>query len=337
MGEKLLGSLPVNEITSITIKSNEGTVFLGKGKSIWVVENRFNYPADFSMITDLVKKLKGIKIGRNFKATTDTISRLALMSPDQKAKIKDPQGTRIILKDGEDKILTDIIFGKARESSSGAGGQYVMPANTSTIYLVDKSFTHIDKKPAEWLNRDLIGIEPNAIEKVVCSKLGSEKIIYTLKRPDKDKPPVFINVPLNKGKKDKKIIKTKLDQVFEALSSLGIEDIADPEQNGENIRIKDAQCLKYYLFNGMTYKICLGKPLDNDKDKFYFRAKVEFAPLLQKTKVNGENGPKDQKKLSEEADRLYKKLNPWIYVISKWEHDRFVTDPKDFFEKEKTE
>ncbi|MBW2201914.1 MAG: hypothetical protein JRF71_13975, partial [Deltaproteobacteria bacterium] len=73
LGEQLFYRLPVNEIAAITIESPDGTVMLEKGKSVWVVKNRFNYPADFAMIADLIKKIRGIKIGRSFAASEETI------------------------------------------------------------------------------------------------------------------------------------------------------------------------------------------------------------------------------------------------------------------------
>jgi hypothetical protein len=34
---------------------------------------------------------------------------------------------------------------------------------------------------------------------------------------------------------------------------------------------------------------------------------------------------------------LNKKLGSWIYIVSKWENNKFITDPEKFFEKEKVE
>jgi hypothetical protein len=80
----ILENLPVNDIVSIHIKGPEKLVLLTKTSDRWVVENRFQYPADFTKIADFVRKLKQAKIGRQFESTQDTLKRLSLKNPDDK-------------------------------------------------------------------------------------------------------------------------------------------------------------------------------------------------------------------------------------------------------------
>ncbi|RLC07860.1 MAG: hypothetical protein DRI57_25145, partial [Deltaproteobacteria bacterium] len=78
MGEKLLPDFPVNDVGKITIQDHENAVVLKKGESVWEVENKFNYPADFSKLTDFVKKFNEAKIGSSFKADDAKLARLSL-------------------------------------------------------------------------------------------------------------------------------------------------------------------------------------------------------------------------------------------------------------------
>ena len=79
-GEKqtrvLFDSLPVEKVSKIYIISNEGKITLKEEKSLWTVEERFNYTADFSLIMDLVNKIKTMKAGRSFNSSNDSMSRL---------------------------------------------------------------------------------------------------------------------------------------------------------------------------------------------------------------------------------------------------------------------
>jgi hypothetical protein len=75
MGALLLEQLPANKIVSITIKGPDEAVSLVKNEDRWVVEDRFQYPADFSKIIDFVRKLKEVKSGRKFESSEDTMKR----------------------------------------------------------------------------------------------------------------------------------------------------------------------------------------------------------------------------------------------------------------------
>lgn len=339
LGEKLFDNLQVNDVAKITINSIDGTVILKKDQSLWSVDNRFNYPADFSKITDLAIKLKELKIGRSFNASEDIISRLSLHPPDKKEIPPSQKGVQIVLNDRQNKILLDLILGKIRESSSRTIGQYVKLPTTSTVYLVDKNFRLLEKEPKQWLNKDLIDIKAKDIEKVICFTPKREKVIYEIKRTEKDQPPVFVNAP-----RDRKVETSKIDQVVEALTALKIEDIADPGKNIKHTKFKNTPYLKYYLFDGSVYNVYPGLAIDHDSDKYYFRVYASNIPSADKegdvTNVSRKDDKSSQEKQAEpsvKANHLNKKLGSWTYIVSQWVNNKFITDPEEFFEKGKVE
>jgi hypothetical protein len=339
LGQKLLDNLQVNDIAKITINSTDGAVILKKEKTFWVVENRFKYPADFSKITDLAKKLKELKIGRRFNASGDIISRLSLHLPEKKEIPPSQKGIQIVLVDKQKKILLDLILGKIRESSSRSGGQYVMLSTTSTVYLVDKNFRFLEKESKQWLNKDLIDIKAKDIEKVICFTPGREKVIYAIKRPEKEQPPEFVNAPRNR-----KVDTSKIDQVVEALTALKIEDIADPGKNIKQTKFKNTPYFEYYLFDGTVYNIYPGLAMDNDSEKHYYRVYASHTPSQDKEgDVTTDSSKEDKSRQENQAEpsikvnHLNKKLGSWTYIVSKWENNKFITDPEEFFEKEKVD
>jgi len=339
LGQKLFDNLRVNDIAKISINSTDGAVILKKEKTFWVIENRFNYPADFSKITDLAKKLKELKIGRRFNASGDITSRLSLHPPDKKEIPPSQKGIQIVLVDKQKKILLDLILGKIRESSSRSGGQYVMLSTTSTVYLVDQNFRFLEKGPKQWLNKDLIDIKAKDIEKVICFTPGREKVIYAIKRPEKEQPPVFVNAP-----RGRKVETSKINQVVEALTGLKIEDIADPGKNIKQTKFKNTPYFEYYLFDGTVYNIYPGLAMDNDSEKHYYRVFASHIPSQDKegdVTTDSSKGDKsrqeNQAEPSIKVNHLNKKLGSWTYIVSKWENNKFITDPEEFFIKEKVE
>ena len=353
-GKELLSKLPVNDIAEISIKSSESKVILAKGENVWIVKNKYEYPADFGKITEFAKKIKDMKITRYFNISDDIQKRLALFSPDKEDIPKENKGVRITLKDKSQKILSDIIVGKAREASAGRGGHYIMPLNEKTVYLVDKNFKYMDKKPDNWIKKDLVDISADHVAQVIC-KDSQGNVLYTLKRPEKGKAPEFMDIP-----EGKKIISSKLNDVFSALSSLNIEDVADPSLSADNTGFDKSACFEYHLFDGNIYTACSGNVVDNDDNKYYFKINTSFKEPEKKqqeaktedTASDTEVKPKDTKdnkkqeadkkeevkdpaQLAAQADELNKKISPWTYIISKWKADRLITNTEDFFEKPK--
>src|SRR5579871_2236200 len=61
-GQKLLGNLPVNDVTQIAIKSSSGEITLAKKDDLWRVKDRADYPANFGSISDFLRKVIDLKV-----------------------------------------------------------------------------------------------------------------------------------------------------------------------------------------------------------------------------------------------------------------------------------
>ncbi len=343
MGEKLLADLSLENITGITIKDHENSVTLKKGEKAWGIEEQFNYPANFSKLNDIVEKLRDAKIGRSFKGDDKTLSRLTLHSPDNTDKATDERGSRIILRDKDEKALADIIIGKARE---GGTGNYVTFAKDHfTVYMVDQSFRFIDKKPEKWLDQKVMDVKAEDVEKVVCVDPDADKVLYTLNRPEKGKDPELAEIP-----EGKKLKSSKAKDIFRLLSYFRMENIANPETPVAETGLDKALRFEFHLFDGTVYKVHPGGAIGDEDDKFYLKADVGYVAPEIKTDVKAEDADESEaadqaeaeKKIEEEkkkqaelakaAEDLNATISPWLYVISKWKHDSFVTDPADFLE-----
>jgi len=326
MGAKLFTRLAAGDIAAITITSPEATAKLKQTPNGWIVENRFGYPADFSKIAELVQKLFDAKIGRTFPASPEIQARQSLYPPEQQELPADQKGTRIVLTDKDAKTLADLIIGKQREESAGAGSgtYYVLRQSESRVYLIDQNFRFLEKKPAGWLNNKPIDLNPKRIQKVVCFDTRKNRPVYILQRPAEDRDPVLSDLPSGK-----KMAKFKADQVFEALTSLTVEDVADPGQK-DAARFNDVPRFDYHLYDGTIYHVFPGAALKDGSENHYFRISVSFR------QQPGEVDPaqkESQAKLAEETEKLNLKISPWSYVISKWVYDSFFTDPKNLIEK----
>lgn len=339
MGEKLFSNLPVDKISSITIQSTHGNVILKNTSSIWVVENKLNYFADFSLITQFVYQLTSSKIGRSFEASPESILRLGLISPEEKEAKDEQKGIQVTIADDEGTVLEDFIIGKSRRMTVGSGGHYIMLLKTSTIYLVDKLFDDLKKTPKEWIKKDLIDINEKDVEKITCYS-SEQKPLYTLIRLEKDADLTFVDIP-----EDQKLDTAIIDDILTTLSPLSIEDVVGRSDDNNLLTVDYTLPFEYRLFNGTVYRVTPGKsPVkskgpnekdtnqkDSNKSKYYIRVKVDQNATIAKTGDDELSSLEDHAPIN--RDSMNQTIGNWVYEIPEWKFERFITNPENLFEK----
>jgi len=232
------------------------------------------------------------------------------------------------------------------------------PAKENIVYLVDQTFRFVGKQPQDWIKTNLLDISPDDVETVTCIDSGNQSAIYTVKRPERGAQPE-LQTPVD----DKPIKSRTVELLFDALSSLSIQDVAGPlgEVSEETTGFKTLPYLDFQLFDGTLYRVYPGKKSQAEQAGYYLKIEVSH--------VKPENGPeestvenseetvvagkdptdnkagqnKDSEKISQveinpeepaiAAYNLNRKLSQWVYIISDWEHQSMVTDPEAFFEK----
>lgn len=339
LGTHLLDQLPANEIMSITIQSPDEAVSLKKKKDLWVVTNRFDYPADFSKIIDMVRKLKEATIGRQFEASEDTRERLSLRDPDDSNASKEAKGIRILLKDEKESPLARILLGKTRNTGtegSFSEGRYVMLGEDSTIYLIDEQFSLFEMKPSSWLDQTLVKVAADEVKKISIVSGEGEKVLYAFERPEKGKDLEAVNLSSHQ-----KIRKSNLNRLSGALSSLHMEDVVNPSTSLESLGMGATTRMEYHLFDGTIYRVYPGRECSK-ADPCYLRLEVDYQkPSGEKVKPAGDESDKKQQASPEktpeeyarEAKQLNNRLSPWVYVIPQWQHRAFITDLDQLLEK----
>jgi hypothetical protein len=321
-GKRLFKGLDVNQIAQISLRGASSHVDLIRGESVWTVKDRWGYPADFEKLTDFVRKLAGLKVGREFAGSDETLSRLSLLSPggDGENAPVAGRGTRAVFKNEAGDVMADLILGKARNAPSGAGGHYVRMGEEPGVFLVDKSFRFLETEPAQWMENRILDIPADEVERIDClvRSKGKTRKRYSLKRPARGKPPELVGMP-----KGKKLQASEADGIFKALSPFYIEDVADPGKKwGQTFDKKPFYA--YRLYDGTVYTVLPGGPLSDQDDRRYFKIKAAF-PELEKDATPDEARDAQMKKT---AGRL-----SWTYVVSKWTADNFSPDKDSYFEK----
>ncbi|MCP4681850.1 MAG: DUF4340 domain-containing protein [Desulfobacterales bacterium] len=343
MGMSLLGQFPLNEITSITIKSAGAMVSLNRKADNWIVVNRFEYSADFSRISDFVRKLKGLKIGRKFEASEETLPRLSLRAPDDPGAMEAEKGVQVSLKGEKASSLACILLGKARNTGDDRGmanGQYLKFCEAPDIYMVDNNFSYLEKEPVAWLDKNLAKEDKNNVKKISCLQPDKKRPVYSFERPENGKDLKLLNL-----KTKKEVKKSALDRLAGALSSLRMEDVADPAAASELIDVKSTTRIEYQLFNGIIYRVYPSGECSQDRP-CYLKLEIDYQKPAEEAKVPSEDSAVEKEGQAPEktsegyalvAERMNEYFSKWVYIIPKWQHNAFVTDIDELLEQEAQE
>lgn len=323
MGALLFEALPANEIASIVIERPGDSVMLVRNQTGWMVENRFGYPADFSKITDLVRKMKQTKVGRKFPATEPISKRLSLMPPNHRESAETEKGTRIQMKDKNNAVVVDFLLGKTRkrEEKGIPDSQFVMAVGGQDIYLVDQIFSSFETAAPQWLKKSPVTVAQDDIQKIACT--GPDGAVrYTFERPEKGKDFALVSPPTKRA-----IKQSALNRLAGALTGLEIEDVADPSSTPESLTKGISPRLDYTLFDGITYHVYPGLTC-SPGIPCYLRLQVDYnSPTPGKAKSDDA--------LTVKAREMNGRLSPWVFVVPERQHQPFFTTLGGMLENEK--
>ena len=157
-------NFPLNDVSHIVIKGSGAELNLIKKDDVWKVKERADYPANFELISALIRKLWELRAVQDVKIGPSQFGRLQLVEPGS-----DPNsGTLLDLKADQDKRIAALLLGKKNLQQtdaplSGGGipaGRYVKAEdNANRVFLIADALDEVDPKPARWLSQDFIKVE----------------------------------------------------------------------------------------------------------------------------------------------------------------------------------
>ena len=347
MGQKVFKDLPVNEIERISVRQNAAQVDLVKQGELWTVQERNNYPANFSTIREFLLKAHDLKVAQPQQVGPSQLGRLELLPPDKGAN----SGTLVEFKDKSGKNINSLLLGKKHmrksEGSDNSGfgggpgggwpdGRYIMVGNDiQTVAVVSDAMSNIEPKPEDWLNKDFFKVE-NLKSIAVTSTNATNN--FKLER-DKEGG----EWKLADAKPGEQLDNGKSSSVTSALSSPSFNDVATnsaPDKTGMDKPL----LAKLTTFDGFTYDAKVGSK--TGEDNYFFQIAVD-ASLPKERAAGKDEKPEDKtrldKEFKEKNDKLEEKLKAekeygkWTYVVSKWSIDPLLKERKDLLAEKKEE
>jgi hypothetical protein len=345
--QKLLGDFPLNDITQVLIKQPTAELNLVKLDDRWKVKERFDYPANFSELSEFLRKMWELKGVQRIKVGASQLARLELVGPDKSTN----GGTLVEFKDKTGKSVRSLLLGKKHmrhsEGSSPFGGDdsgwpdgrfvRVMDGQTTpNVWVVSDPFSNVEAKPESWVNKDFI-----KVEKLRSISLSSTNATNNWKLARETESGEW---KLQDKQAGEELDSSKTSSFNYLLSSPSFNDVLSPETKPEAVGLDKPITATLETFDQFAYKLQIGKHTNDDN----YPVRVDASADLPKERVPGKDEkPEDKERLDKEFkeknDKLKEKLaqekafEKWTFIVSKWTIDSLLKPRADLLAPPKKE
>ncbi len=344
MGEKVLGNFDVNSVGGIRVTAGSNSVNVVKSGEIWTVKERGGYAANFTTISDFVRKLADLKVTKPLNIGASRLGALDLVAPDKGA------GVLVELLGSDGKVLKSVLLGKkvmreGQDSSpfgGGAGGfpvgRYILlGGDAKTAAVVNDALGGSEAKPEDWIAKDFIKVEPPILEVAVVKAIATNT--FTLSRTNE-----AAAWELTDLKGEEKTDAGKVSAFGTLLSSPSFTDVVvTPDLVALGLDQPVATTVRTSA--GFTYDLKLGKEQSSGGDiPVQVSVKGDFAK--ERTPGKDEK-PEDKAKLDKEFKEKLVKLeeklkseqafSKWTFLVSKWSVDPLLKNRSELLQEKKAD
>jgi Domain of unknown function (DUF4340) len=332
-------NFPLNEVAQVTIKGGGTEVNLLKKDDVWRVKERFDYPADFTKVASLIRRLWELRPVQDVDVGPSQLTRFQLTEPDSA-----PSSSVLIdLKANDEKRLAALLLGKKHLRESGQAfasggsvpvGRYVAPQDGSKpVFLISEMFDDAQTKPEQWLNRDFVKIEKSKLIAVAAPNPGTN---WRLIR-DSDSAPWKFADP----KRGEELDNAKASSLAALLTNMSFVDLLDPKTPPEQSGLDKPSTARIETFDNFAYELRVGKLMGDN-----YPVLISVTAELPKERTPGKDEkPEDKEKLDQQfqatqkplAEKLdkEKKLENRPYLIPKATVEQLIKDRATFMAEKK--
>lgn len=343
--QRVIPNFPLNDVGAIRVKQASGEVNLHKTNEVWVVQERWGYPANFGEVSALLRKVWELKPVQDVQVGASQFARLELSSPTNSAAAG--SGTMVEFKDKNNAPIKALLLGKkhtrssGEESQFGGGdmpvGRYVMvPEAQPKVWLVSETFNEVEPKPEQWLNKDFIKVEK---AKAISVTHLVETNSWSVNRENETG-----EWKLVAPKEGEQIDSSKASSLNWALNSPSFNDVAGPDLKQETSGLDKPVVARIETFDGFVYTINIGS--NTNAENLYIKVDVAGNVAKERTAPADEK-PEDKERLDKEfkektakLEEKLKKEQPfskWTYQVSKYTVDALLKERKDLLAEKKEE
>ena len=334
---RVIKDFPLNTVAQVRILEQTNEVHLVRGEQGWTVQERHNYPANFSEISEFLRKTWELKPVQEVEVGASQYGRLELVNPAESKG--ENSGTLVEFKDDKGAVLKSMVLGKSQTRESppsqfGGGGEYpvgryiLVPENPPKVWLVSETFTSVEPQPQQWINKDWF-----KVEKIKSVAVTSPNPAHTWTITRESEGGDWQMASLSG---DESFDKAKASSLNYLLSSPSFNDVAglDAEIAATNQLVQ----AKILTFDGFTYDVRVAGQTNDESLLLSVDVSGDFtkersAPADEKPEEKEQRDQEFKEKLDKLQEKLKneQKFNPWTYQVSKWTVDALLKPRTDFF------
>jgi len=345
LGKKLFADLPVNDISSITIRSGSNEVVIARVDNLWRVSQRGNYPANFSEISDFLVKAADLKSVQTEEVGPSQLWRFGLLAPGSGSNT----ATLVEFRDATGKSLNTLLLGKKHlrkaqppspmEDMGGDSGypdgRYVMTGGAGKpVALISDALANLEPNPAKWLNMEFFRIEkPRTISVTFPDATNSWKLVRANESTEwvlaDTKPGETLDV-------------SKVSGVTSPFGSSSFADVLTTDTK-EATGLTQPAVVTVETFENLTYKVNVGAKTNENQ----FLTLTLTADLPKERTPGKDEKAEDKTRLNKEFADVQKKLQDkltkekafekWVYVVPSWTVDSVLKERSQLLAEKKPE
>jgi len=331
-------NFPVNDVAHVSVQHGTNELNLVKKDDVWCVRERGDYPANFSQLSDLLKKLRDLKVVQTEDIGPSQLARMEL------ARGQGSNSAVVVQFDDQSgKSIRTLLLGKKHVKKSGQSspegdeafpnGRYVeVGTNATQVALISDPLESLDANPDPWLNKDFFKVEkPKMIEVDFPVATNSWKLTRETETGDW------------------KLANTNAGEELDSSKSSGVTSpfnsptfnsvLAGAKLSGTN----QPTVVKIETFDGLNYTINVG---DKTNDDYLLTLAVTAKPAAARVPGKDEK-PDDKLKLDAEfkdaqqkaAEKLKQEqaYQQWTYLVPSWTVDPVLKERSQLLAEKKTE
>lgn len=284
----------INDVAQVQITTGGGeeVITLLRGDSGWVVQESYEYPADWSVLRPLLVSLSQAEVVEAKTDNPEYYHRLGVQDVDN----PDAQGTLVAFPG--DATLPAVIIGNAAQ---GREGQYLRRQGDTQSVLVDQGF-RLPINAAGWLDRSVVDLPQDEVLSVEVSHADGETIRISRVSTDVTD---FTLENLPEGRKTRSAY--SINQLASVLDGLQLESVVPADE----VSWEDAGELRVTMDSGLQVTALL------TADEEYRWVRLEASGADEAAEV---------------ADAINQKAQGWAYQVPLYKYDSANKRMEDLLE-----
>jgi hypothetical protein len=310
IGSRFLLTEDINAVSRIEISSGTQIVTLVRSATGWAVESRWNFPAQFSQIADLLRGLDQLRVSEIIRGGAEILPEVGLSEDKTNVTL------RIRLFTGGDKPSDELQFGKPRASAALARGFHLPDSryarrSRGPVVLVEPFLNDVSPRPSDWMRVNVLDIRAADIVRMMA--VPSNDIMYAIVRAD-DGAYTGQN-----GLLDQTINAPSADLWFRAFQGVVVRDVVDPAIGREHLGSAEAELAAAHLKNGLVVRAEFGHKIIEEGLRYAWFSFDYEGPDEESPDFTDEH-----RSARAELDRLNREIAPWTFLMSESQVSAFL-------------